>query len=302
MDRFVLRDLAVFEAVARHGSFTDAAAELGVKQSSLSYAIVQLEQKIGVALLARTTRSVAPTDAGRRLLETLGPALRDIGEEVLKLQDMRASVTGTVRLTMIPVAFETIVRPKLRSFYDRYPDVSVEISTNEGLNDIVAQGFDGGIRFGTLIEKDMVALPLTASSRVVIAGSPAYFAERPIPMSPEDLAGHRCISYRLLTSTRLYRWPLAKGKSKIEYKTDGALVFDDGDAIRAAVIDGLGLGFLFRSQVAADLDAGRIQEVLADWVTDLPGFSLYYPSRRRTSSAFRALIDHLRESKTRDDV
>jgi DNA-binding transcriptional LysR family regulator len=302
MDRLVLRDLAVFETVARHRSFTGAAAELGVRQSSLSYAVTQLEQRLGIALLARTTRSVAPTDAGRQLLDTLGPALRDIEERLTRLQEMRETVTGTVRLTMIPVAFETIIRPLLPAFYARYPDVSVEISTNEGLSDIVAQGFDGGIRFGTLIEKDMIALPLTRSSPAVIAGSRGYFDTHAIPETPADLADHRCVAYRLITSTRLYRWPLVKGDRRIDYQLDGSLVFDDGEAIRAAVLDGLGLGFLFRSQVTADLEAGRVVEVLADWVADLPGFSLYYPSRRRTSPAFRALIDHLREGRTRTEA
>jgi DNA-binding transcriptional LysR family regulator len=261
-----------------------------------------LEQRIGVALLARTTRSVAPTDAGRQLLETLSPALRDIDEELSKLQEMRTSVSGKVRLTMIPVAFEAVVRPMLRGFYERYPEVSVEISTNEGLSDIVAKGFDGGIRFGTLVERDMVAIPLTTSNPVLIAGSPAYFETRSVPVTPQDLADHRCIFYRFVTSTRLFHWPLVKGDSKVEFRGDGALVFDDGAAIRSAVIDGLGLGFLFRSQVAADLETRRVIEVLSDWVTDFPGFSLYYPSRRRTSSAFRALIEHLRQTKVRTDA
>ncbi|OED00741.1 LysR family transcriptional regulator [Rhizobium sp. YK2] len=294
MDRNVLRDLAVFETVARHRSFTEAASELGVKQSTLSYTISQLERKIGVALLARTTRSVAPTDSGRRLLEILVPAMNDLREELLRLQEARKTVAGVVRLTMIPVAFENIVRPMLPSFCQRYPDVVIEISTNEGLNDIVAEGFDGGIRFGTLIDKDMVAFPLTASTPVVIAGSTAYFEKHPIPLSPEDLAVHRSIFYRYLSSSRLFLWPLAKGRQKFEYKGDPALILDDGAALRSAVIDGLGLGFLLRSQVASDLETGNLREVLSDWLVDLPGFSLYYPSRR-TSPGFRAFIEHFRE-------
>ncbi|WP_025591244.1 LysR family transcriptional regulator [Agrobacterium tumefaciens] len=301
MDRRVLRDLAVFETVARHRSFTEAASELGVKQSTLSYTISQLERKIGVALLARTTRSVAPTGAGRRLLEILGPAMSDLREELLRLQEARETVAGVVRLTMIPVAFENIVRPMLPNFCQRYPDVVIEISTNEGLNDIVAEGFDGGIRFGTLIDKDMVAVPLTASTPVVVAGSTSYFKKHPIPIVPEDLAGHRSILYRYLSSSRLHRWPLAKGRQKFEYKGDPALILDDGVAVRSAVIDGLGLGFLLRSQVASDLEAGNLQEVLTEWLPDLPGFSLYYPSRRRTSPAFRALIEHFKEAGKAQD-
>lgn len=295
MDRHILRDLAVFEVVARHQSFTDAASELGVKQSTLSYTISQLERKIGVALLARTTRSVAPTGSGLRLLEILGPALRDLREELLRLQEARETIAGVVRLTMIPVAFESIVRPMLPSFCQRYPDVVFEISTSERLDDIVTEGFDGGIRFGTLIDKDVVALPLTASTPIVIAGSASYFENYPIPLAPEHLAGHRCILYRYLSSSRLFRWPLAKGSQKFEYKGDPALILDDGAAIRSAVMDGLGIGFLLRSQVASDLEAGNLREVLTDWLTDLPGFSLYYPSRRRTSPAFRALIEHFKK-------
>lgn len=296
MDRLILRDLAVFEAVARRQSFTEAASELGVKQSTLSYTIGQLEKKVGVPLLARTTRSMAPTSSGRRLLEILGPAMRDLREELEKLQEARETVAGVVRLTMIPAAFETVVRPMLPGFCQRYPDVEIEISTNEGLNDIVAEGFDGGIRFGTLINKDMVALPLTQSTPVVIAGSASYFEKYPIPVVPEDLAAHRTVSYRYKSSSRLFRWPLAKDGQKMEYKADPTLIFDDGAAIRSAVMDGMGLGFLLRSQVVGDLEAGNLVEVLAEWLTDLPGFSLYYPSRRRTSPAFRALIEHFKEA------
>jgi len=303
MDRYVLRDLAVFEAVARHRSFTEAAAELGVTQSTLSYTVAQLEQKIGIALLARTTRQVAPTDSGRRLLEILGPAMSDLSEELSRLQDAREAVAGVVRLTMIPVAFESVVRPTLKSFYQRYPQVSLEISTNEGLSDIVAEGFDGGIRFGTLIDKDMVAISITKTTPVVIAGSTHYFADHPVPSSPNDLAGHRCILYRYVTSSRVFRWPFAKGRQNFEYKGHPALILDDGAAIRSAVVEGLGLGFLLRSQVESDLRTGNVKEVLAEWLTDLPGFSLYYPNRRRTSSAFRALISHLTEAnRARDQL
>lgn len=296
MDRMILRDLAVFEVVARCRSFTQAASELGIKQSTLSYTISQLEKKIGVPLLARTTRSVAPTDPGRRLLEILGPAMCDLEKELQVLQEERATVTGVVRLTTIPVAFECVIRPALPSFCQRYPHVVIEISTNEGLDDVVAQGFDGGIRFGSLIDKDMVALPLTTTTPVVIAGAASYFEKYPIPINPEDLIDHRTISYRYVSSSRLFRWPFAKGHRKLDYKVVPSVIFDDGDAIRMAVTDGLGLGFLLRSQVAADLETGNLVQVLEDWITDLPGFSLFYPNRRRISPAFRAFIDHLKET------
>lgn len=296
MDRMILRDLAVFEVVARCRSFTQAASELGIKQSTLSYTVSQLEKKIGVPLLARTTRSVAPTDPGRRLLEILGPAMRDLAEEMQSLQEEGATVTGAVRVTTIPVAFESIIRPMLSSFCQRYPHVVVEISTNEGLDDVVEQGFDGGIRFGSLIDKDMVALSLTAATPVVIVGAPSYFEKYPVPINPEDLIAHRTVSYRYVSSSRLLRWPFAKGHQKMDYKVVPSLIFDDGEAIRNVVIDGLGLGLLLRSQVAADLEAGKLVQVLDDWVADLPGFSLFYPSRRRISPAFRAFIDHVKET------
>ncbi|MBA8881380.1 LysR family transcriptional regulator [Phyllobacterium myrsinacearum] len=295
MDRLVLRDLAVFETVARHQSFTAAAAELGISQSSLSYAVRQLEQRVGVALLARTTRTVAPTEAGRQLLGTLVPALRDIGDELANLQEMRSIVSGAVRLTMVPVAYETILRPSLTSFREKYPNVSIEVSIDEGFSDVVAQGFDGGIRFGNLVDRDMVAVPLTRSAPVMIVGSPEYLQKHgPVPTHPNDLSAHICIGYRFVSSTRLYRWPLSKKGKTVEFKTGGHLVFNDGEAIRSAALDGLGLAYLFEVQVRGDIKSGRLVSVLSDWLPDLPGFSLYYPDRTRTSPAFRALINHLR--------
>jgi DNA-binding transcriptional LysR family regulator len=295
MDRIVLRDLVVFEVVARHQSFTSAAAELGISQSALSYTVSQLEQRLGLALLARTTRHVAPTEAGRRMLATLVPAFGDIDNELKSLQDLRTDVSGTVRLTMLPVAYDTLLRPILADFFASYPHVSVEVSIDEGTSDIVTNGFDGGIRFGTLVEKDMVVMPLTQSSPVVIVGAPAYFENHvPPPRSPEELKAHRCIGYRYHTSTRLYRWLLEKDGNKIEFKSSGPLVLNDGAAIRSAAIDGLGLAYLFAAMVGNDIHAGRLKPVLQDWLPDLPGFSLYYPSRRRTAPAFRALIAHMR--------
>lgn len=297
MDRLVLRDLAVFETVARHRSFTSAAAELGMSQSSLSYAIVQLEQRIGISLLARTTRNVKPTEAGQKLLDSLVPALRDIGDGLAKLQEMNATIAGSVRLTMVPVAFETILRPIMASFREMFPNVRIEISRDEGLSDIISQGFDGGLRFNTLIEKDMVSLQLTESTPVTIVASPEYLQKRGVPVKPEDLAAHSCIGYRFVSSTRLYRWPLARNDVHVEYATDGGIVFNDGEAIRSAALDGLGLAYLFASQVRNDIAQGRLIPVMADWLPNLPGFSLYYPSRAKTAPAFRAMIEHLKSSR-----
>ncbi|NWD23598.1 LysR family transcriptional regulator [Pseudomonas yamanorum] len=294
MDRLIWRDLALFEVVARHQSFTAAAAELAMSQSTLSYTIGQLEKRLGLALLARTTRSVAPTEAGRRLMQSLVPALNDLTDELDKLRAMGTDISGTVRLTMIPVAYETLVRPMLLDFLTRHANISFEVSTNEGLNDIVADGFDGGIRFGAIIEKDMVAIPLTASSSVTIVGAPGYFERHGSkPRTPEELSEHRCIFYRFVGSKRLSPWPLRKGERSVDFSANGPLVLNDGAAIRTAALDGLGLAYLFRSQVSSDLAQGALIEVLSDWVPDTSGFSLYYPNRRRVSPAFRAFIDEI---------
>lgn len=298
MDRTVLRDLAVFEVVARRQSFTKAAAELGISQAALSYAITQLEQRLGIALLARTTRSVSPTEAGTRLLTTLQPALRDIEIELQGLQDMRSNVAGTIRLTTVQVAYDLLIRPSLSGFLARYPHVSMEVSVNDGLTDVISASFDGGIRFGSLVEKDMVAVSLSSSSPAVIVGSPGYLAsfEGP-PVTPSDLQSHRRINYRFANSGRLFRWPLEKGEARFEIQGEAQLVLDNGEAIRAAALDGLGLAFLFETQVANDLASGSLIKVLPDWVRPLPGFSLFYPSRRQVSPAFRVWIDYMKGCK-----
>ncbi|MBO0143407.1 LysR family transcriptional regulator [Agrobacterium sp. Ap1] len=299
MDRTVLRDLAVFEVVARRQSFTKAAADLGISQAALSYAITQLEQRLGVALLARTTRNVSPTEAGTRLLATLQPALRGIEAELQGLQDMRSHVAGTIRLTTVQVAYDMLIRPKLSGFFARYPHVSMEVSVNDGLTDVISASFDGGIRFGSLVEKDMVAVGLSSTSPAAIVGSPGYLASfKSLPSTPADLQSHRCVNYRFATSGRIFRWPLEKNDTRFEFRGDGPLVLDSGEAIRAAALDGLGLAFLFESQVAGDLAAGTLVKVLPDWVRPLPGFSLFYPSRQQVSPAFRAWIDYMKDSKS----
>ncbi|ANF58271.1 LysR family transcriptional regulator [Halotalea alkalilenta] len=293
MDRIILRDLAVFETVARHRSFTAAAAELGLSQSAISYAVGQLEQRLGVALLARTTRSVAPTEAGKRLLGTLVPALGSISDELSMLQNMRETISGTVRLTMTRVCYDEVLRPILGDFLDRHRGIHLDLSIDDGLNDPVADGFDGGIRFGNLVAKDMVALPLTKASPISIVGAPDYLRAHGAPQTPEDLKQHRCLGYRF-ASSRLHRWTLGKNGQWIRFRPETVLVLNDGEAIRMAALDGLGLAYVFSSQVADDIAAGRLLPVLEAWLPDLPGFSLYYPGARQTSPAFRALIEHLR--------
>lgn len=297
MDRIILRDLAAFEAIARHRSFVGAAAELGLSPSALSHALTLLEQRLGVTLLARTTRSVAPTEAGQRLLQTLAPALQDIAAELRTLQDMRETISGTVRLTTIRAAHDTLLRPMLPAFLAAYPDVVVDISIEDGLSDLVPDGYDGGIRFGTLVSADMVALPLTRTSAAVIVGAPSYFHAAPIPRAVADLAAHRCIVYRHGASGQRIRWQLEQDGRRHDVKVQGQLVVDDAEALRQAALDGLGLAWLFASQVQDDIAAGRLVSVMQPCVPDLPGFSLHYPDRRRTSPAFRAMIEHLRKPR-----
>lgn len=295
MDRIILRDLAVFEVVARLQSFTKAASELGISQAALSYAMTQLENRVGVALLARTTRNVAATEAGLRLLETLRPALQNIEVELQGLQDMRSSIAGTVRLTTVQVAYDALIRPNLPGFLSTYPHVRLEVSVDDSLADLVSLSFDGGIRFGSLVEKDMVAVSLTKSSPTVVVASPDYLdRSKGRPLDPADLQDHQCINYRFAGSGRLFHWPLEKKEVRLDVRPPGQLILDNGEAIRAAALDGLGLAFLFEAQVAEDIAAGRLERVLVDWLKPLPGFSLFYPNRRHVSPAFRAWIDYIK--------
>ena len=290
-----LDELRGFAIIARECSFTRAAARMGVSQSALSHSIRALEERVGVRLLARTTRSVALTEAGARLLQTLQPALSAIDDELTALSTFRDKPMGTVRLTMPRHGYTTIVRPLLPDFFKHYPDVHVEISIDDGFTDIVGERFDAGLRFGELVEKDMVAVRVGPDVPVAIVGAPAYLDRHRPPLSLQDLSGHRCINYRLATAGSLYSWQLQDKSRRVDARVQGVLTLNDGDAIVNAALDGLGLAYLFLDQVQDHLRSGTLVRVLERYSPVFPGYRLYHSSRRQTPPSLAALINVLRE-------
>ena len=293
MVRDELSVLAAFLAVAEERSFTRAAKRLGVSPSALSHAIRGLEERIGVRLLARTTRSVAPTDPGRQLLARLGPALGDIHGALDLISELSARPAGRVRLIVSPLAATTVLAPKLGPFAREYPDIVLDITTDESRVDLVAQGFDAGIHLGEFIERDMLVIRVSPDRRPAIVGSPGYFAAHPKPQSPRDLTRHRCINYRH-GSAGVYRWELDKGKESLTVAVDGPLIVDEVELIVRAALDGVGLAFMAEETAAPHLASGALVRVLEDWCPPYPGFFLYYPSRRQLPAALGALIETLR--------
>ncbi len=296
MRRGDLNDLAAFAAVAEARSFSRAAAELGLSPSALSHAIRGLEARLGARLLARTTRSVAPTEAGAKLLLSLSPALADIAAGVAGLADAGGRVSGSLRITTFAYPARTVLEPRLPDFLLQHPDVRVEVNVDSGLTDIVAGGFDAGIRFGETVAKDMIAVRVGPDLRTVVVGTPAYFSRRPPPQTPADLAAHDCVGYRLATSGGLLKWEFERDGRALNVRAPGSLVVNDGGLAEAAVRAGAGLGYLMEDQVAEDLASGRLIQVLADWCPAFPGCHLYHPSRRQTPPALVALIAALRVS------
>ena len=288
-----LNVLAAFLAVAEERSFTRAAKRLGVSQSALSHAIRGLEEQIGVRLLARTTRSVAPTDAGDELLAHLRPALADIRGALEKLSGLRDKPAGRVRLLVSPLAATAVLAPKLGQFARDYPDVVLDVTTDDSRVDLVAAGFDAGIHFGEFIEQDMVAVRVSRDPRPAIVGSPAYFESHPKPKSPRDLLNHRCINFRH-GSDGVYRWEFDRGKQSLTVAVNGPLVVDDVELMIRAAIDGVGLAFMSDDRAAPHLASGALVRVLEDWCPPFAGFFLYYPSRRQQPAALSALINTLR--------
>jgi DNA-binding transcriptional LysR family regulator len=293
MVRDELSVLAAFFAVSEERSFTRAAKRLGVSPSALSHAIRGLEERIGVRLLARTTRSVAPTDAGKLLLDRLGPALGDIRGALDLISELSSRPAGRVRLIVSPLAAKTVLAPKLGQFARDYPDVVLDITTDESRVDLVAAGFDAGIHLGEFIERDMLVIRVSADRRPAIVGSPGYFAAHKKPQSPRDLTKHRCINYRH-GSAGVYRWELDKGKESLTVAVDGPLIVDEVELIVRAALDGVGLAFMAEETAAPHLASGALVRVLADWCPPYPGFFLYYPSRRQLPAALGALIETLR--------
>src|SRR3954462_4974844 len=294
MRREDLADLAAFAAVAEERSFTRAAAKLGTSQSALSHTIRRLEGRLGVRLLTRNTRSVAPTEAGERLLRTLGPVFDEIDAELAQIGGLREKPAGTIRISASEHAARAILWPKLAALLPDYPDIKVEISVDAGFVDIVAERFDAGVRLGEQVAKDMIAVRIGPELRMAAVAAPAYFARRPPPRTPQDLAGHECINLRLQTLGGLYAWEFEKGGREIRVRVEGQLVFNDVGLILEAALGGFGIAYLPDDHVADAVADGRLVRVLEDWCPSFPGFHLYYPSRRQQSPAFALVVEALR--------
>jgi DNA-binding transcriptional LysR family regulator len=288
-----LNVLAAFLAVAEERSFTRAAKRLGVSPSALSHAIRGLEERIGVRLLARTTRSVAPTDAGEQFLTRLRPALADVRGALEEMAGLRDRPAGRVRLLLPRSAAITVLVPKLGQFAREYPDVVLDVTTDNSRLDLVASGFDAGIQLGEFIQPDMVAVRVSPDIRAAIVGAPCYFESHPVPKSPRDLPDHLCINFRR-GSEGIYRWEFDKGDQSLIVAVAGPLILDDSDIVVRAAVDGVGLAFTSEQQAAPHLASGALVRVLEDWCPPFPGYFLYYPSRRQQPAALSALIETLR--------
>jgi DNA-binding transcriptional LysR family regulator len=289
-----LNDLFAFVTIAREGSFTRAAATLGVTQSALSQTIRALEESLQIRLLTRTTRSVSPTPAGERLLQTVGHRLDEIDAELDALTELREKPAGTVRITCGDYMLHSILLPKLTSLVHEYPDVKLEFDVNYGFRDIVADRFDAGVRLGSTIDKDMIAMPIGPALRMAVVGSPAYFANRPMPRTPQDLMHHNCINQRMQTSGGLYVWDFERRGRKLNVRVDGQLVFNTTQPQIDAALAGLGLALLPEDELMPHIDSGKLIRVLEEWCPRFGGYHLYYPSRRQPSPAFSIVLEALR--------
>lgn len=295
MARENYNDLLAFLAVARERSFTRAAAQLGVSPSALSHTIRTLEARLGLRLLTRTTRNVAPTEAGERLASELTPNFADIDAALAKLSELRDKPSGTLRITSGEHAASSILWPALRKLLPDYPDIHVEVISDSSLTDIVAERFDAGIRLGEQVARDMIAVPIGPPIRMAVVGSPAYLASRPKPKTPRDLTGHDCINIRFLTRGGLYAWEFEKKGRPLNVRVEGRLTFNNTRHVITAALDGFGLACVPEDMVLADIADGKLQRLLADWCPPFPGYHLYYPSRRQPSPAFSLLVKALRQ-------
>jgi DNA-binding transcriptional LysR family regulator len=287
-------DLLAFVTVAREGSFTRAAAQLGVSQSALSHTIRGLEAKLDIRLLTRTTRSVSPTDAGQRLLNTLGPRFDEIQAEVEALSDMRDKPAGTVRISAAEHVSDTVLWPKLAAFLPDYPDINVEIVVEYGMIDIVASRYDAGVRLGDQVAKDMIAVRIAPDLRMAVVGSPAYFAKNPPPMTPHELTMHNCINMRLATHGGMYAWEFEKDGQKLNVRVTGQLAFNSSRRTLQAALAGFGLACVPEDAAQEHVDAGRLFRVLEDWMPSFPGYHIYYASRLQHSPALALVVGALR--------
>lgn len=299
MARNSLDDLTAFLAVAREGSFTRAANRLGLSQSALSHTIRGLEERLGLRLLSRTTRSVSLTEAGDRLFRTAAPRLEEIEAELAALSDLRDRPAGHIRITVGNHPAETVLWPKLEPFLLRHPDIHVEVITDNGLTDIVAERFDAGIRLGEQVAKDMIAVRISPDVRFAAVATTAYFRQHAAPKQPQDLVDHICINLRLPTFGGLYAWEFGKGGREVKVRVDGQVVVNNiFHAVRAASV-GLGIAFVPENLALPHIAKGRLHRVLEDWCPPWPGYHLYYPSRRQSSPAFALLVEALRHRERR---
>ncbi len=289
-----LNDLQAFVAVASERSFTKAAAKLGVSQSALSHTIRGLEERLGVRLLTRTTRSVSPTEAGERLLQTVGPRFEEIEAELAAVSEFREKPAGTIRITAVDYAVDTVIWPKLSAFLQEYPDIRVEIIVDYGLADIVAERYDAGVRHGEQVARDMISVRIGPDMRMAVVGTPSYLAARSEPKRPQELIGHNCINLRLPTHGGLYAWEFEKDGRELKVHVDGQLVFNGTNQMLNAALAGFGLAYVPEDLVKRHLTKGRLTRVLEDWCPPFSGFHLYYPSRRQSSAAFALLVEALR--------
>lgn len=292
--RYNLNDLLAFVTVAREGSFTRAAARLGVTQSALSQAISGLEARLKIRLLTRTTRSLSPTLAGERLMQAIGYRFDDIQQELEALTELRDKPAGTVRITCGDNIIQTTLLPKLMPLLHEYPDIKVEFDIDYGFRDIVADRFDAGVRLGESLDKDMIAIPIGPELRMAAVATPDYFAQHPRPKTPRDLVHHRCINIRLPTYGGLYVWEFEKQGKKLNINVDGPLIFNTSLHITAAMLGGLGIAYLPEPEFSPYLEQGRLIRVLEDWCPSFAGYHLYYPSRRQPSPAFSLVLEALR--------
>jgi len=294
MDRQRLAELSAFLTIARERSFTRAAAQLGVTPSALSHAMRALEERLGLRLLNRTTRSVTPTEAGERLLASVGPRFDEIEAEVAGLSVLRDKPAGTVRISADEHSMATILWPKLRTLLPDYPDIHVEIASDYTLTDIVAERFDAGVRYGEIVDKDMIAVQIGPEARMIAVASPAYFARRGKPKTLEELTGHSCINLRLPTYGGLYAWDFVRGGRDLRVRVEGQLTFSSILPIKQAALDGFGIAYVPTTLIQDEIDSGALEAVLTRYSPPFPGYHLYYPSRRQPTPAFARIVEALR--------
>jgi DNA-binding transcriptional LysR family regulator len=294
MARENFNDVLGFVHVVREGSFTRAAALLGVSPSALSHAVRDIEAELGVLLLTRTTRSVAPTEAGLWLYNEIAPQFDEIDAEVLALQELHNKPAGTIRITAAEQAARSFLWPRLSAVLRDYPDIHVELTVDYAKTDIIAERYDAGVRLGDQVAKDMIAVRISADQRIAVVATPAYFAQRPVPLTPHELQQHNCINLRLPTHGGLRPWDFQKGDEKVIVRVTGQWVFNTSSAIVEAALAGSGLAYAPETMVAQHITDGRLVRVLDDWCDPYPGYYLYYPSRRQSSRAFGIIVDALR--------